>query len=409
MALPDPLGRRATRRLARGANKSNVAIPAGSMHRWRVFALVVAGAALAASACATDDAEWLGTREQVGSVEVIRNPPAPMLASAEARAEQLWIATSPDDATANPDSLWQQAAALTVGAGHVHVLDRMAARVYVIRQSDGVQTATWGRKGRGPGELARPQSIITLGDAIGVVDGGKGTIERFAQDGSSLDPIRLPGITFTALALDSARLALAAIGGTKIFRPGSEPVTLELEPPVALTDGPGLGCRRLGQISDKLVRLSCVAGHAQVLDTLGRGIREIVLPFGPLRTADSTLERFIAEVRRDMASLNRGIPTTELERVVASTREAYSHLRRFREFRHDAATGMLALWEQLPDDLTRGPATLHLLREDGAWLATIPFEREWVAFEIADGRVYALERDPDTDVPYLAAYRLVLD
>jgi len=47
-----------------------------------------------------------------------------------------------------------------------------------------------------------------------------------------------------------------------------------------------------------------------------------------------------------------------------------------------------------------GPATLHLLSEDGVYLARVAFHVAWRDFTLEDGVVYALTRNPDTDLPH---------
>ena len=360
--------------------------------------------------CSTDDTrdvEWLGRREQIGAIEVVRNPAMPMLDSTRVSVERLWMTPAAGTEPASADSVWQDAGALAVADDTVFVLDRMAARVYAVRAGDGRWLATWGRKGRGPGELARPADIMMLGTTVGVLDGGKGTIERFGPDGTALDPIRLPGITFTARPLDSTRLVMAGMRDPEVFRIGGEATTLQFEPPVALPEGPPQACRRLGQVGDVIVRLSCIQPHIQMLDSLGRGIREITLALEPVQTDDTVLNRFTSEIRQMLASSS--LSSAQIDQQVASTREAYRFHRRWRELRRDPADGMLALWEQTPDDFVRGPAAIHLLRESGEWLSTLRFPESWTAFALDDGIIYALARDPDTDVAQLVAYRLRIE
>ena len=375
-----------------------------------IVRLVASSLVLSAGACAGESGDqlvWKGTREQVNGVAVLRNPDSPLLDSARARVEQLWITPATDSEDRN--NIWEDASALAVAGDSVYVLDRGASRIYAVRVSDGHQVGAWGRKGQGPGEFVRPSDIMTLGGAVAVLDGGKGNIERYGTDGSLRQPIRLPGVTFTARPLDSARLAVSGARGVQLLRTDGSAQAIELTPPVALADGPPQQCRRLGTLGAAIVRLSCITPHMQVIDTLGRTVREIVLPIDPLRTPDTLLDRFTTDARRSIASLNAGIPASELERQVAYTRESYRFSRRWREVRRDPSDGILALWEQSPDDLARGPATIHLLRPEGEWLASIPFTEGWRTFAIDGGRIFALSRDPDTDVARLVAYRLIVD
>lgn len=127
-------------------------------------------------------------------------------------------------------------------------------------------------------------------------------------------------MTFTALPLDGTRIVAASMRGTEILRVSGEPTVLELQDAVALPEGPAHGCRRLGHLEDAIVRVSCILPHVQILDTLGRGVGEILLGLEPLQTADSTLDRFTQDVRRTMGSVNAGIPSAELERQAPGSR-----------------------------------------------------------------------------------------
>ena len=398
--VPEPQGQ--TCRQFQGRRQA-AGLPARALALPSLAALVVA-----CSGGASDRLEWTGTRDTVGSIEVVKNPAAPLLDSARVRVEQMWIAPTAGNDVEPADTVWAEATALTVARDTVFVLDRMTSRVHVVRASDGRQVGAWGRKGQGPGELARPSDILMLGGAVAVLDGGKVAIERFGSNGALQDPVRLPGVTFTARPLDSGRVVLSGVGGIRLLHVGGSATTLDLAAPVALAEGPPQQCRRLTTIGDAIVRLSCLTPHLQFLDSLGRGVREILLPMDPQQTPDTMLERFTAEVKQSMATLNTGIPASELERQVAHTRELYRFSRRWRDVRRDESNGMLAIWEQSPDDLVRGPASLHLLRPGGEWLATIAFTEGWRAFAIDGGRIFALARDPDTDVARLVAYRLVI-
>jgi hypothetical protein len=64
--------------------------------------------------------------------------------------------------------------------------------------------------------------------------------------------------------------------------------------------------------------------------------------------------------------------------------------------------------EQNPDEFGSGNATLHFLSPGGVYLAKADFPRSWRDFTLADGVVYALTRDPTTDLITLRAYRLNL-
>ena len=81
---------------------------------------------------------------------------------------------------------------------------------------------------------------------------------------------------------------------------------------------------------------------------------------------------------------------------------------RFGPLRFDASGRLAAFLEQNPDEFGSGSATLHLLSQDGVYLAKVAFPTAWRDFTIDDGVVYALTRDSDTDLISLRAYRVDL-
>jgi len=66
------------------------------------------------------------------------------------------------------------------------------------------------------------------------------------------------------------------------------------------------------------------------------------------------------------------------------------------------------VWEQASEDFGGGPATLHLFDASGVYLARVTFERRWYDFDVVGDQIYALERDPDTDLATLVAYRVLI-
>jgi hypothetical protein len=49
---------------------------------------------------------------------------------------------------------------------------------------------------------------------------------------------------------------------------------------------------------------------------------------------------------------------------------------------------------------------LHLLTIDGVYLAKLAFDRPWADFDLADGVLFCLSRDPHTDLVTLRAHGL---
>ena len=81
---------------------------------------------------------------------------------------------------------------------------------------------------------------------------------------------------------------------------------------------------------------------------------------------------------------------------------------RFGPLRFDPVGRFAAFLEQNPDEFGAGNGTLHVLSEDGVYLASLDFPDAWRDFTIHDGVVYALTRDSETDLITLRAYRVDL-
>ena len=81
---------------------------------------------------------------------------------------------------------------------------------------------------------------------------------------------------------------------------------------------------------------------------------------------------------------------------------------RFGPLRFDPSCRLAAFLEQNPDEFGSGSATLHFLSRDGVYLAKAAFPTAWRDFAMDDGVVYALARNPTTDLITLTAFRLDL-
>src|SRR5690606_32044563 len=142
---------------------------------------------------------------------------------------------------------------------------------------------------------------------------------------------------------------------------------------------------------------SCAIPHILQLDAEGRLLREFTVEREPDIISDAEREAEIERVRESVAG-TPGIPPAMIQRVVQIKRDESRIRRSFRAVREDPDTGVLAIWEQNPDELGGGTATLHLFSDSGIYLAEVPFDRAWVDFDLAGSKLFALERDPETDL-----------
>ena len=81
---------------------------------------------------------------------------------------------------------------------------------------------------------------------------------------------------------------------------------------------------------------------------------------------------------------------------------------RFGLLRFDPSGRFAAFLEQNPDEFGSGSATLHFLSKDGIYLAKVAFPTAWRDFTMDNGVVYALTRNPTTDLITLEAFRVDL-
>jgi hypothetical protein len=385
-----------------------------------------------ASGCGAGESagEWRGSREVIDGVEIVRNPGTPLLKGGEVTAERLWavagegalVALEGVDATSSEPLEWADPTALARGGEHLYILDPMESRVHVLSAADGRWIRAIGRKGRGPGELERPFRIAALEGILVVGNGGRATFDIFAADGSYLRSVPIGGISVGLHPLSGGRiLANTAApgpdgsiqGGWRLYRlegDAGAPELIESWPssvavPGAEVEGGSLECIRTGTAGAQIIRFSCAVPHLQLLDGEGRLLREFLFDRAPDLISDAEREAQVEMVRETM-SRTPGMPPAMIQHMVETTRDESRIRRSFRAVREDPATGILALWEQSPDDLGSGPATLHLFSRSGIYLAQLPFERSWVDFDLSGSTLFALERDPESDLVRAVAYRI---
>ena len=100
------------------------------------------------------------------------------------------------------------------GAGNAYVLDDRTNRVLVFAES-GDHLRTFGRSGRGPGELNRPMRIDVRGEVVTVLNPSAQS-SSFALTGDPIASWQLPFGAQTATRIDEQRYAVlisAAVSG----------------------------------------------------------------------------------------------------------------------------------------------------------------------------------------------------
>jgi len=364
-----------------------------------ILMLGMAFAGCDASDAATGDRQRTAARDTVAGVEVVRNPADPLLPDTVAVFRRDW---SREPA----DSDWEAPTHVAIAHGRVHVLDRMASRVDVLDAADGRLVRSIGEPGPGPGELERPYGLAVRAGEVVVGDGGKASIERFDTLGTWLGsiPINAPVFSFRPLGRDRylASALMEGQGGWAIIDSAGALEPIEWPAPTPTLPELGDRCQRIDAVDTLIVRLSCRRPAFQLVDAGGTLAGEVTVDGEAQPVDEGELQAYLDEVRSTMR--RDGIPAATVDRLVTAERARMSQNPRMRAARADPATGRIAVWEQKPDDLGGGPATLHLFSSDGAYLARVDFDRPWVDFDWRDGRLYALEQDPATDLRGLVAY-----
>jgi hypothetical protein len=366
------------------------------------IAALSAAAILALSGCtpAGDAARaWQGTREQVGGVEVVRNPAAPLLRDGSASLRLLWSAPDPEAEARHGE--WAQPMELAASHDRVFVLDRMASRVYIVDAGDGRVVGAFGRRGGGPGEIDRPYGVAFTGGAVVVGENGRGSLERFTADGQYQGSASIGRVSFALLPLPSGELYVSGMGGWMRVGADGAQTPLAWPEPVALS----FHCERIGGGDGVLLRSDCSRPAFQMVGTDGTHVREVDVAMSPRAPDPELLEAHLVNVRNTLA----GMPAELVEEQIRSQRERMATVPAFRAAQQDAE-GRILVWDQAPVDLDENAfATLHIFAPAGEYLATLPLQESWAAYAARHGVLYALVRAPVTGLISLKAYRLEMD
>lgn len=381
------------------------------MHRTRSRFSPAAVAFLipALAACAAGDAGapgWAGTRDTIAGVEIVRNPASPLLDAGAVVATALWATDGGSEADNAPT--WEQPSAVRAGSDAVYVLDRMAARIYAYSATDGAFLAAIGRKGEGPGEVVQPMGFAVRPGEIVMTDGPR-EMEVFGTAGTYLRSIRpgAPAIGIDPFGPDRFLVQVLPLGNIpKWATIGPDGQWRPLDPPAWVSEEPRdvPNCSRETTGRTMIVRAHCAMLRVQFVRDDGTPDREITVDRAIEYSTEAELDAYAAQIRRSLGSI--GARSDEVERVTREMRERVRVKQIFRGIRHDAEARRIWVWEQLPEEMGVGPATLHLFDASGVYLARVAFQRPWYSFDVAGDRIYALERDPETDLAALVAYQI---
>ena len=357
----------------------------------------------------SDAPQWTGSVEMRDGIEIVSNPTEPLLADAQAFVTDLWAIQGPT---------WEDPSRVHADSGLVIVVDPHANQLHLVTTS-GETRASLGRSGGGPGEILQLRDAFPADGRLVIVDGGRVGIDFLGFDGNYLSSWHLGKWVSAGLPLGGGEYLLSGqfgvredpfvedargrTGGWVRVSEGQEPIPFA--PPLeSLPEEQEVQCSRFYSWPGGAARLRMTTPQIQVFDRGGRLLREsrIGLPVEP--TSEAERDFALAEMRSELA--NSGAPPEFGQQRLIVMNERYLVKCRFGPLGVDPSGRLAAVLEQNPDQFGSGNATLHFLSHDGVYLAKVSFPTAWRDFAMDGGVVYALTRDPTTDVITLRAYRV---
>jgi hypothetical protein len=337
------------------------------------------------------------------------------------RLDLLWSA--PDEARVLDGSEWANPTRIAVNDRVVAVLDPQLPRVHLFTAS-GEPAGSFGRRGEGPGELSRPVSVAVEGDSVLVVSALTSPgFQWFRLDGSLLGSPAGAGSSMSATAhfLPGTGLVRQVVDlqasppgmGWEVLRLGGDrtPVELPGDHPLQphVIDG-GTGCWRLGVAGPSLAQVDCTFPLVRIVDAQGLVLREHRIEWDPQRTPDHVVDAAIDSLETGMRASSEGVPPAMAAQMIGrfaeQMRTQYAWLPVMHTVTGSTSGHRIVLLEQLPDNLGGGPGTVHVLDDQGRYLARHAFDRAVRSIAASDTRLVVLLQDDLTGLRRLEAYAL---
>jgi hypothetical protein len=339
-------------------------------------------------------------------IEIVSNPGEPLLGEAQGLVSELWEVHGTN---------WVDPSLVHVGSGLIIVVDPPANQIHLVSTSGEIRESI-GRQGGGPGEFLRLLDAFQIGEKLAVIDGGKGRVEYLDLDGTYLSSLHLEGQAWGGFPLPGGTLLLKGeflsdpraetLGDWVRVGRGGEPTAFSSSPLDPLPEEQGVRCSDLSGWAEGVARLRYTTPQVQVFDEDGGLLVESRIDLPVEVVSDSERESALSDLRRRLAG--SGHPPEFMEQNLIVMGERWRVKCRFGPLRFDPSRRFGAFLEQNPDEFGSGDATLHMLSQDGVYLARAHFPTPWRDFTMDSGMVYALTRDPATDLIRLRAYRLNL-
>jgi hypothetical protein len=351
-----------------------------------------------------DVPDWAGSVEAKNGVPIISNPAVPLLAEPQPAVSALWRIQDPT---------WVDPSHVEVESGTVTVVDQPANRIHLV-SSSGESLASVGQPGGGPGEFLRLLAAFREGDTLVAIDAGKGSVEYLDLEGDYISSFHLDGQPWDGFPLDDGAFLVKgeflsdpteeSFGDWVKIGPGHRPLAFTSLTLEALPEEEGVQCSDLSPWPGGAARLRFTTPHVQVFDLSGDLLMESRIDLPIEVVSDAEKQAALAELVGDLEA--RGLPAPFIEQNLIVMDQRWRVKCRFGPLRFDPSQRIAAFLEQNPDDFGSGPATLHFLTETGVYIAKASFPTAWRDFVMEDGVVYALTREPATDLITLEAFRV---
>jgi hypothetical protein len=369
----------------------------------RVFAALVFLNALLACSGAP---EWTGSVETRDGVDVVLNPDRPLLDEAQDFVTELWAVQGSD---------WEDPTRVHVASGLLTVVDPGANRFHVVTTA-GETRESVGKQGGGPGEFLRMQDAFRHGQGFVVLDQGRSSLEYLDLEGGYLSSLHLEGSPWRGFPMRGGEILLVGdfredptegtLGDWIRVQEDGE-ITPFLPPPLEpLPEEQGVECSEITPWGGGAARLRFTTPQVEVFDRTGDLVMESWIDLPVEVVSEEERNQALSDLRSSLAA--NGGPPEFLQQYVAVMEERWRVKCRFGPLRADPAGGLEAFLEENPDVFGSGNATLHFLSPEGVYLARAAFPTPWKDFTLEGGVVYALTRDPATDLVTLRAFRVDL-
>jgi hypothetical protein len=374
------------------------------MHIHRPTRLFASALALCSLAACSQPPRWNGSVQLRDGVEAVSNPAAPLLGEARDLVSELWAVQGSD---------WMDPTRVHVRSGLITVADPKANQVHVVSTSGQIR-ASIGRPGGGPGEFRRLLDAFPVGGKLLALDAGKGSAEYLNLDGTYLSSLHLEGQPWGGFPLEDGTLLVKgeflsdpreqSFGDWVRVRNDGEPSAFTSQTLDPLPEEQGVRCSDLSAWGDGAARLRFTTPQIQVFDRAGGLVLESRIDLPVEAVSDAERRSALANLRRTLAA--RGLPPEFVQQNLVVMEERWRVKCRFGPLRFDPSRGYAAFMEQNPDEFGSGNATLHFVSRDGVYLARVAFPTAWRDFAMDKGVVYALAREPATDVIALEAFKV---